>query len=195
MEQDPPVEIRRSRGRPRLANSAIEAAVALIEESGVKGLTMEAIATRAGISKITLYRNWSSRGAILAEAYFIIVRKLLPLDGDGDPAATIIGHATRFGQELSGRSGGMMRDMIVEFVSDEALLRDFRERYLDLRRDVATSLIERGMKLGQFQASGDPRILHDSLYGAIFYRFLFGLGGLAPQDIRALVRSVLKPRK
>ncbi len=46
----------------------LDAAVALFAERGYDHLTIEGIARRAGVGKQTIYRWWSSKGDVIAEA-------------------------------------------------------------------------------------------------------------------------------
>lgn len=60
-----------TRGRPRSRASqeaVLRAAVELLEEQGFTAMTMEGIATRAEVSKQTVYRWWSSKSEIVIEA-------------------------------------------------------------------------------------------------------------------------------
>lgn len=62
---------KRGRGRPpdaRVETAVVEATLAEIDEKGLRNATMEAIATRAGIGKATLYRRWPNKEALL---YFL----------------------------------------------------------------------------------------------------------------------------
>jgi len=167
----------------------------LIDEVGVKAVTMEAIAERAGISKVTLYRNWTSRAALLAEALLMRIQQRLPLAADADPLEAILNHATQFGGQLSGATGELLRTMIAEFLGNPEMMLEFRDRYLGARRKLAISLIRRGLKEGRFRAVGKAEVLHDALYGAIFYRFLFQLGGLTRAEIRRIAETILEPTR
>ena len=54
-------------GRPRdeAARAAIlRSANAILEEKGIGGFTIEAVAARAGVAKTTIYRWWPSKGAL-----------------------------------------------------------------------------------------------------------------------------------
>src|SRR5260370_22188674 len=61
----------RGRGRPRsqAADQAIlRAALKVFIESGVEGASIEQIADYAGVARTTLYRRWSSKEALIAQA-------------------------------------------------------------------------------------------------------------------------------
>lgn len=71
---------RRGRGRPRdlQADTAIlRAALALFIDGGVEGTSIEQIAKRAGVGKLTVYRRWSSKEELLAQA-IETVRERMP---------------------------------------------------------------------------------------------------------------------
>src|SRR5580658_4122530 len=56
----------RSCGRPRseaCRRKILTAALELLEERGLRAMTIEAIADRAGTSKVTVYRWWSHKAA------------------------------------------------------------------------------------------------------------------------------------
>src|SRR4051812_38737959 len=59
-------------GRPRSerADKAIvDATLALlVEEGGVSGVSIEAVAARAGVGKTTIYRRWPNKEALIIDA-------------------------------------------------------------------------------------------------------------------------------
>ena len=62
---------KRAPGRPRsqAAEEAIlKAALALFLDYGVEGASIERIAKKAGVGKTTIYRRWSSKEELLAQA-------------------------------------------------------------------------------------------------------------------------------
>jgi AcrR family transcriptional regulator len=62
-----------SRGRPRDATidlKVLDAARALLVEQGFDATTMQAIAERAGVHASAVYRRWSSKSEVIAQAVF-----------------------------------------------------------------------------------------------------------------------------
>src|SRR5262245_24928092 len=63
-----PVESARAPGRPRdpeTDRAILQAAVDVLEESGFQGVTLSAVARRAGVARATIYLRWPTREALL----------------------------------------------------------------------------------------------------------------------------------
>ena len=74
------------RGRPRSeqADRAImAAALELLAERGIAGMSIEEVASRAGVGKATVYRRWSSKGALALDAFLAEFRGQQPLPDTG----------------------------------------------------------------------------------------------------------------
>ncbi|MDM9649262.1 TetR/AcrR family transcriptional regulator [Rhizobium sp. S163] len=63
----PPAERGRTQDKSR-DDAIIEAALELLAEKGYNGLTMTDVAARAGVSKATLYRRWTAKADVVADA-------------------------------------------------------------------------------------------------------------------------------
>jgi AcrR family transcriptional regulator len=67
---EPEQELRKP-GRPRSAQAhkaIIGATLALLAEEGFQGLSIEAVAAKAGVGKTTIYRRWSSKDELVIDA-------------------------------------------------------------------------------------------------------------------------------
>src|SRR5262249_17493065 len=53
----------------RTRRVVLNAAIALLAESGYAGATIEAIAARSGVAKSTIYRHWPSRLELINDAF------------------------------------------------------------------------------------------------------------------------------
>ena len=75
----------RPRGRPSsdsVHRALVEAALEEFVERGYHAMSMESIAARAGVSKLSLYRRWNSKLAITAEV-FRLLRETIPFEDHG----------------------------------------------------------------------------------------------------------------
>ncbi|MGW6982237.1 TetR/AcrR family transcriptional regulator [Streptomyces sp. NPDC054932] len=66
--QEPAAKRRRTGGRSaRVRTQVLESAGALLLEAGYDGLTVDAVAERAGVHRTTVYRRWGDVGRLLAD--------------------------------------------------------------------------------------------------------------------------------
>src|ERR1700735_5442980 len=83
---------------PRIERSRaviIEAAVAELAEVGYGGVTIEAVAARAGVGKSTIYRHWRNRLELIADAFETFHERMVPDFGELSARAAIellLGH-------------------------------------------------------------------------------------------------------
>jgi len=196
MSTDAPLVSPRPRGRPRIADAealAIAATTELLESVEVRSITMELIAERSGVTKITLYRRWPSKLALFVDAMLARMSATQPLREDISPPAAIRAHVAAMIRALRGPTGVLVRAVIGECLADRDLADLLRELYLGHRREIAIRIIQRGLADGSLEAAGPAEILHDALYGAIWYRFLFGVGRFDQRGAMTLLKDILKP--
>jgi AcrR family transcriptional regulator len=75
MNEAEPEQAVRKVGRPRSDQShqaILEAVLAIFAEVGLQGLSIEAVAERAGVGKTTIYRRWSMKEDMVKEALDLI---------------------------------------------------------------------------------------------------------------------------
>ena len=185
------------RGRPRstAAEAAIlDAAYGLIVSKGLTAATMDAIARASKVSKMTVYKWWPSREALLIDAFLRHASLMLPLTEEGDPISTLQRHAAAYAEALKSEFGKVQLAVISECIAKTGSAQLFTERYLDIRRRTATAIIERGQREGSIMAGVAAGDLYDRIYGTLFYRFLFQFRPLSGDYAKKLVVSLLMPR-
>jgi len=75
--------------------------------------------------------------------------------------------------------------------TDPELIDAFRERFVRPRRKEAYQTLRKGIERGELPADADLDIILDSLYGAIYMRFLIWKDGLNEAFIQDVCRMVL----
>jgi AcrR family transcriptional regulator len=181
-------------GRPRSEKTRLailEATEALMEEGGFAATTIESIAARAGVSKVTIYKWWPSRGSVAIDAFFYRHRQTLVFPDTGDVGEDLSFQMLAVAAAFRGRAGEIMAELIGQAQSDPALAETLRTGWLQPRREASSAVIRRGMERGELRADLDVSLLMDQLYGPIYYRLVARHGPLSDEFVRELVANVL----
>ena len=93
----------------------------LLLERGFDGLTIEAVAARAGVGKQTIYRWWPSRPALVADVMLEDADKILAsVDHTDDLAADLVGWVRKLAATLTtARGSAMLRILTVAGMEHE----------------------------------------------------------------------------
>jgi AcrR family transcriptional regulator len=161
------------RGRPRSAaadRAILDAAAALLRERGYAATSMDAVATRAGVGKATIYRRYPAK-ADLAVAALDFQMQIGPLPDSGDTRTDIITLIERF-QHLLVEVMGMQifGTLLVEERDHPELLEAFRSRVIAVRRAAMAVIARRGMERGDLRSDLDLETVIDVLAGAVIVR-------------------------
>ncbi|WP_441246393.1 TetR/AcrR family transcriptional regulator [Kitasatospora sp. McL0602] len=162
------------RGRPRseAAEQAIFAAVErLMEEgAGLAELSVERIAAAAGVGKATIYRRWPNKEALLID---VVARLDVPepvLCGRGvrDDLVGMMEYMRQAG--LAKRSRWMLKAALGQMHSWPELRNAYEERVLRPRRELARTIIRRGVDEGVLRDDLDLDILAEIVMGPMLLR-------------------------
>lgn len=166
-------------GRPRseaARRAVLSAAVELVEEDGYSELTIERIARRAGVSKQTLYRWWSSKAAIVLEALNEGASWLAPLPDTGDLTRDVRSFVRRSVLGARGRTARLLTALMAEAQLDQAFARSFQGEFLAQRREVMSELLARAYRRNEIVADVDLDLIVELFFGALWYRLLAASG-------------------
>jgi AcrR family transcriptional regulator len=165
--------VRRSPGRSRSDSSRIailNAALSLLKTQTLQQITIEAIAREANVGKATIYRWWSSKAAIVIEAFVQNHVLHTPMPGGLSGRAAITKHLHLLIEQYSGWPGRVVAQILAEGQADPEVLREFREHFFHGRRLMVREVLERGRQQGEFRTDSD--LQSDILYAPIYLRLL-----------------------
>lgn len=184
---------RRGRPRSQASREAILAAAGeLMMEGGLKAATVDAIATRAGVGKATVYKWWDSRGAVALEGFMAKAADSWSLpEGATAPEALRIMAVAAVKLFTESSAGHLMRAMTADAQSQPELARALREHWLAPRRAVAAEIIRKGVRRGELRADLDVEVLLDLVFAPIYYRLLYGHEELTESFAGQIVDQVL----
>jgi AcrR family transcriptional regulator len=164
-------------GRPRSAQAhqaILDAAVALFIEQGLEGMSVEAVAARAGTGKTTIYRRWTSKEDLVIDAIAQVLAAA-PTTDTGSVREDLL----RLGRELHGlmsssATGGVFPRMAAEVTRRSRLGRLYGQRVIGPRRAALAEALQRGIQRGELPKDTDVELAIDLLVGGLLLRRLTG---------------------
>lgn len=162
-------------------------------QAGLAAASVDAVARHSGVSKMTIYKWWPSREALLVDAFLNQAALMLPLANGGSALLRLRRHAAAYAEALAGEFGRVQLAVISECVAATGSATLFYERYLGLRRRAIMDIIAAGQADGSIRSDAAPADLYDAIYGSLFYRSIFGIAPISPAYARQLVDLVLRP--
>ncbi len=167
----------KSPGRPRCPvthQSILDAANDLLEEIGFAAMSIEGIASRAGVGKATIYRRWPNKASVVMDAFLAATAREIPFPNTRSPREDIRRHMRSVVKMLNSPRGRIIATLIGAVQSDAELAEAFRTRFVAIRRAEANRVLQRAIDSGELSRDTDLEFALDSLYGPLYYRRLIG---------------------
>jgi AcrR family transcriptional regulator len=183
---DPPPHDPHRGNRHRRSEQArlavLEAADDLLAERGFADLTIEGIATRAGVAKQTIYRWWASKSEILFDALIVDAEEFFTVADHGDLGRDLRDHFGQLAAFLTATdSGAVFRALAGQAQHSPAVAARFESDVIAPQRERDRAPFLRARARGELAASTDIELAIDQLAGPIYYRVLI-TGQTVPPD-------------
>lgn len=184
-------------GRPRSEATRLailEAAAALTTELGYDHVTIDAIASRAGAGKQTIYRWWSAKSMVVADAVIEGFLRLPALDlpDTGDLRADLKTWTTASAAAMGDpRFLQVVRALVTAATGPE---QDASRLYEHIMRPTYEPLVARlrqGQDAGQLSTAVSAESVADALLGTLLFRALARLP--MPETMAGIIDALLAP--
>jgi AcrR family transcriptional regulator len=192
LERDPAPRTRRPARLDRSLDAVIlDAALAGVAEQGYDRLSMDDVASRAGVGKAAIYRRWPSKAVVVAEAIAHWRRQLGPIDPPdtgslrGDIEAIIAAMP-----ELDTANSSTIQVVIgvaTAAMHNPVLAAALDDLVLSPPRHAVRTLLDRAVARGEIPAGRDLSLIPDAALGLNVLRVMAG----RPID-RVYVRRVFE---
>ncbi|MEH1792911.1 MULTISPECIES: TetR/AcrR family transcriptional regulator [unclassified Nostoc] len=163
-------------GRPRSihADQAIlQATLDLLAEVGYQSMSIEAIASRAGVGKTTIYRRYTSKEELVADAIESFRDDLaIPDTGSfwGDMDILINNAAKKIDSPL----GRQTLALIISTASSNPQFAEvYWTKYTKVRREALSKVLKRAKSRGEIHKDADIELVIDLLSGSLYYALIF----------------------
>ncbi|WP_344211237.1 TetR/AcrR family transcriptional regulator [Kribbella sancticallisti] len=161
-----------NRRSDRARTAILAAATASVAEIGYAKTTIEGIAGRAGVGKQTIYRWWSSKGAVVLDALLAEQAEIeLPDTGDFTADLRTVLRATVDEFADPGISA-TLRALMIDMQNDPALSERVMERMLGPQLDATKRRLESAQEAGQISADLDLDVAVEMFFGPIYHRWI-----------------------
>ncbi len=178
-----------ARGRPRSLESEqaiLDATMELLSELGYRGVTVDAIAARAGASKSTIYRRWPTKENLVIAAFG--QTPLLTPPPRGDVIEQLVEVINQFARVMQDTPlGGVLPALVAERAQnpslDEALGPLVRQR-----RQTAVDILKQAVARGELPRGINHELAVDLLTGPVLQRIMV----MGQKTDRRFVRQVVQ---
>lgn len=162
-------------GRPRSEEShkaILQAAYDLLDETGFSRFTFERVAARAGVSRSTIYRWWSSKGALAMESALGALSEQLAFPPSPSPIENFRRRTRLVARALQGQPGRIIAGMLAEGQHDPDAIEIFTSDYLESARRNLRLLIRQAVDEGFVRTDFDVELAIDVAFGTLYHQLL-----------------------
>jgi AcrR family transcriptional regulator len=168
-------ELRRSAGRPRSETSRLsilEAAYNFLENMPVSSISMLHIARKAGVSTATVYRWWTTKEALLLDAFLQRTNREIVLKAEGTPLKRLKEYVLQVGRFFTGENGIVVARLLTAIQDDPILHREFLKRVYSPREREFRTIVSEAIKKRQLPAGTEPIGFLETIIGPLLTRLL-----------------------
>lgn len=165
-----------SAGRPRdarVTDAILDAVLAELADNGFRGMTMEAVARRAGVGKSALYRRWPSKVEMTADLMRALSVTATPVSDTG----TLAGDVRALLDEVLAwlTDAGVRRiypDLLAEAERNPILGEVLMDYVGRPRRARAQAVLDRAAARGELAPGADQELIIDAMGALVFWRLI-----------------------
>ncbi|MEZ5176558.1 MAG: TetR/AcrR family transcriptional regulator [Acidimicrobiia bacterium] len=172
-------------GRPRdesVDRRVIDATMSLLADEGPSSLTIESIALRAGVSKSSIYRRWSSKDEIIVAAIGTIAAQVT-VAATGNLRADLVRALDGLRSLVSdSRAGELLPWLAAEMAKRSEIGLLYFRTVVGPRRAAIGQLVESARSRGEVRTDIDTDTVVDLLTGPVIIRKMTGRLDAAPDD-------------
>lgn len=174
----------------RVRAAVLSATLEELAQRGYGGLSFEAVATRAGVHKTTIYRRWPDRAALVLDAMLEFSRSTVPVPDTGSLHDDLLALAGAIAANLSSpQVVAVLRTLVA--TSHEPTIAAAASRYWRARFDLVGQVVSRGIERGELPADASSDFIMEALIGPLYLRALVTQEPLDREFVRRCVGIAL----
>lgn len=156
----------------RVREAILAAALHELLVSGYAALSVEAVASRAGVNKTTIYRRWRTVDDLLVDALTSWSQDAIPIPDTGSIHSDLLALGKALADQLNGGVGRQVAAVTLAAGPRSASLREAIRHYFDQQCARAKPLFIRAIDRGELPADTDTNALLTTFRAPFFYRIV-----------------------
>lgn len=152
---------------PRIDHTVLAATRELLAESGYGGLTVDAVAARAGVGKPAIYRRFGSKAELAFAAVNVETADSEPLPDTGSLRGDLLELAQRAALRHR-QADEVILPVLTEAMTDPQLSTHLQAVFVTSEHTYYAEILERACRRGELTGPLDPAIAHLLLAGPLF---------------------------
>lgn len=189
-------------GRPRSARShakILQATRDVLIESGIHGMSIEGVASKAGVGKATIYRHWDTKEALISEAIGSISDEIeIPDSGDVWRDFSIV-LQDLVNSMTDNAPIDAIKKVIAGLMESPVLMEVYKEQFIYPRYQVLREILEKGMARGELRTDIDVTHVIQLIGGSYLYSMILMDHSMSIDDwltqIKPMILDGLGPRE
>lgn len=174
----------------RVRAAVLDATSAVLDERGYERLTVEEIATRAGVHKTTVYRRWPTKALLVEDATLAQAERNIPIPDTG----TLLGDLQALGRAVAATIGADVgarrsRSIVAAAAASSDVATSLNAFWAE-RLSLTRPIVERAVARGEIPASTDPNLIVEALVGPLWMRLLL-TGGPIDTEVADEIATII----
>lgn len=178
----------------RSKKAVLTATFQLLSESGLTGVSIDAVSRRSGVAKTTIYRHWPSRSALVLDACSRLKPKSeAPDTGNLKDDVTVL--ALNLASRLSTARWATVLPSMIDAAERDPELADLHSRMHAEMTTAFRSVIERSQQRGELSRHRRSTEVVAMILGPLFYRRWFSREPLDEGFVKRVVETAVSGSK
>ena len=169
------------------------AVLEVLAEAGYAGLTMDAVATTAGVSKATIYRRWRTKAELLVSVISTASDQSLVVPDSGSLRDDLVGLLTSLGRVLAGPGGNASRALLGALNDEPALAAAFHAGPLARWAEAFTTVLDRAVAREELVLDPARSLAAEAGPAILVLRWMIGGRAIDDDVAVAVVDQVVMP--
>jgi AcrR family transcriptional regulator len=190
----PDQEINEDERVQRSKKAVLTATFQLLSETGLTGVSIDAVSRRSGVAKTTIYRHWPSRSALVLDACSRLKPKSeAPDTGNLKDDVTVL--ALNLASRLRTARWATVLPSMIDAAERDPELADLHSRMHAEMTTAFRSVIERSQQRGELSRHRRSTEVVAMILGPLFYRRWFSREPIDEGFVKRVVESAVSGSK